>query len=125
MIRIEKIDNDYADVHATQEEWDSLRAIVAKASTRYHEEDLYLDMTEEEMTDLAVEISTHHDIPAPLEEVHLRRLLQVVSRTDGMIVPDLPTQSHYDLVDQLSAYNTTDIFKNTGTHNDAEQPACG
>ncbi|MGH1402625.1 MAG: hypothetical protein ACRBDL_00120 [Alphaproteobacteria bacterium] len=125
MIRIEKIDDYYADVHATQEEWNALRAIIEKASTRYHEEDLYLDVTEEELSNLAVEISTHHDIPAPLEREHLRHFLQVIARTDGMIVAGLSTENHYNLVDQLSSYNTLDIFKNTDVNNDMEQPACG
>ncbi len=114
MIDIQNTHDGFADFNATQKEWDGLKAIVAHANTRFDSTELNLDMDAKELAGLHKELQTHHDLPAPLEQEHLRALLQTVSRTDTMIVPGMSSNEHWELVRQLEDINVLDIFGGRG-----------
>jgi len=112
MIDIKNTHDGFADIHATQEEWDGLKVIVAYAAQIYDDTDLFYDhMTIEAVADLNVELKTHHDVPAPLEKKYVKTLLGIVCGTDTLIIPNMPRGFHRHLVSRLEKFNMLDVFE--------------
>lgn len=110
MIRIENTHDGYADIYADEAEWAGLQAIVAHGVQTYDQNDLYLDMSAEEIVDLHREMQSHDDLPAPLEKHHVAGLLATVARSEGEEISGLSQEAHRGLIGQLGHYNMLDIF---------------
>ena len=119
MIQIERTNYGFAEVTASEEEWNGIKAMVKHAADTFEDSELSYrlhgdeDQRHDRVKDLAEYLDVLEGPPYELSRDDLHVMLAASREMETYDVPGADTALRENIVDQMQSFHVVDIFDDT------------